>query len=29
VEYEYNWTASVPDITKCVEFVREHKTGAK
>lgn len=25
VEYEYNWTASVPDITKCVTFVREHK----
>ena len=22
VEYEYNWEASVPDITKCVDFVR-------
>ena len=29
VEYEYNWTASVPDITKCVDFVRNHKTEAK
>lgn len=28
IEYEYNWTESVPDITKCVTFVREHK-GAK
>jgi sugar phosphate isomerase/epimerase len=26
IEYEYNWTASVPDITKCVEFVRSHKS---
>lgn len=29
VEYEYNWTASVPDITKCVDFVRNHKTEPK
>ena len=29
IEYEYNWTTSVPEITKCVEFVREHKSGAK
>jgi len=27
IEYEYNWTASVPDITKCVDFVREYKGG--
>jgi sugar phosphate isomerase/epimerase len=25
IEYEYNWTASVPDITKCVDFVKAHK----
>jgi sugar phosphate isomerase/epimerase len=29
IEYEYNWTASVPDITKCVEFVRYHKGSEK
>jgi len=29
IEYEYNWTTSVPEITKCVEFVREHKGAAK
>ncbi|HWN93426.1 MAG TPA: TIM barrel protein [Methylomirabilota bacterium] len=29
IEYEHNWTASVPDITKCVQFVREHKGAAK
>jgi sugar phosphate isomerase/epimerase len=29
IEYEYNWTASVPDITKCVDFVRNHKGEAK
>lgn len=29
IEYEYNWTASVPDITKCVEFVRNHRSGEK
>jgi sugar phosphate isomerase/epimerase len=27
IEYEYNWDNSVPDVTKCVDFVREHKTG--
>jgi sugar phosphate isomerase/epimerase len=25
VEYEYKWTESVPDITKCITFVREYK----
>ena len=29
IEYEYNWTTSVPEITKCVEFVREHKGAGK
>ena len=24
IEYEYNWKNSVPDIKKCVDFVREH-----
>jgi sugar phosphate isomerase/epimerase len=24
VEYEYNWDNSVPDIKKCVDFVRQH-----
>jgi sugar phosphate isomerase/epimerase len=24
IEYEYNWTDSVPDVKKCVEFVRDH-----
>ena len=24
VEYEYNWDNSVPDVTKCVDFVREN-----
>lgn len=25
IEHEYNWTSNVPDITRCVEFVRDHK----
>lgn len=25
VEYEHNWTTSVPEITKCITFVREFK----
>jgi len=25
VEYEYKWLESVPDITKCITFVREYK----
>lgn len=25
IEYEYNWDNSVPDITKCVDFVRNYK----
>ncbi len=29
IEYEYNWTASVPDITKCVDFVKAYKGAAK
>ena len=24
IEYEYNWENSVPDVTKCIDFVREH-----
>lgn len=24
IEYEYNWDNSVPDITKCIEFVRNY-----
>ncbi len=24
VEYEYNWDHSVPDIAKCIDFVRNH-----
>jgi len=24
IEYEYNWTTSVPEIKKCVDFVREY-----
>ncbi|HUR44791.1 MAG TPA: sugar phosphate isomerase/epimerase [Candidatus Saccharimonadales bacterium] len=29
VEYEYKWTESVPDITKCITFVREYKPRKK
>jgi sugar phosphate isomerase/epimerase len=29
IEYEHNWTASVPDITRCVDFVRAHKSAVK
>ncbi len=25
IEYEYNWENSLPDVTKCVDFVRAHK----
>lgn len=25
IEYEYNWTTSVPEITECVKFVRDWK----
>lgn len=25
IEHEYNWDANVPDITRCVEFVTNHK----
>ncbi len=24
IEYEYNWTSSVPEIAECVDFVREY-----
>jgi L-ribulose-5-phosphate 3-epimerase UlaE len=24
VEYEYNWDNSVPDVTQCIDFVREN-----
>ena len=29
VEYEYNWDNNVPDVTKCIDFVRHHKSAAK
>jgi sugar phosphate isomerase/epimerase len=29
VEYEHNWDNNVPDVTKCIEFVRNHKSGQK
>ena len=29
VEYEYKWENNVPDVTKCVEFVRNYKGAAK
>ena len=25
IEYEYNWENNVPDVTKCIEFVRNYK----
>jgi sugar phosphate isomerase/epimerase len=25
IEYEHKWTDNVPDVTKCVEFVKNHK----
>lgn len=25
IEYEYNWDNNVPEVTKCVDFVRNHK----
>ncbi len=25
IEYEYNWDNSLPEVTKCIDFVREHK----
>jgi sugar phosphate isomerase/epimerase len=27
IEYEYNWDNSLPEVTKCIDFVREY--GAK
>ena len=27
IEYEYNWTTSVPEITQCVDFVKKHQGG--
>lgn len=29
VEYEHNWENNVPDVTKCIEFVRNHKGSQK
>ena len=29
VEYEYKWENNVPDVTKCIEFVRNHKGAQK
>jgi sugar phosphate isomerase/epimerase len=29
VEYEYNWENNVPDVTKCIDVVRNHKSAAK
>ncbi len=28
IEHEYDWTASVPDIKRCIDFVRNHKIGS-
>ena len=28
IEYEYNWTSSVPEIKKCIDFVRDYKGAA-
>lgn len=25
IEHEYNWNANVPDVTKCVEFMKTHQ----
>jgi sugar phosphate isomerase/epimerase len=27
IEYEYKWENNLPEVTKCVEFVRDHKSG--
>jgi len=27
IEYEYNWDNSVPDVTKCIDFVRNYGAG--
>ena len=29
IEYESKWTESVPDVTKCIDFVRAYQPGAK
>jgi sugar phosphate isomerase/epimerase len=29
IEYEHNWTTSVPEIRQCIEFVRNHKGEAR
>ena len=29
IEYEYNWTTSVPEIKQCVDFVRDYGMGEK
>ncbi len=29
IEYEYKWENNVPDVTKCVEFVRKHESAQK
>jgi sugar phosphate isomerase/epimerase len=29
VEYEHNWENNVPDVTKCIDFVKNHKGAAK
>jgi sugar phosphate isomerase/epimerase len=28
IEYEYKWENNVPEVTQCVDFVRQHKGGA-
>ena len=29
IEYEYNWENSLPEVTKCVDFVRDWKPKPK
>jgi sugar phosphate isomerase/epimerase len=29
IEYEYNWTTSVPEITQCIDFMRTHPKGGE
>ena len=29
IEYEYNWDNSLPDVTKCIDFVRAANVGGK
>ena len=29
IEYEYNWDNSLPEVTKCIDFVRSANVGGK